>query len=451
MERDTFDQRLPHLVGLFRAWAKKWTRDPAEIDDIVQQTSLMALEKLHQLRSDDEPQILSWLHRVEYSVFASRVRKRKILREVTGADATLSNVAARDSSNVDGAIADTIPPIPPFDSPASEEPLLWFNELTPLLPAKLAALAAAFVEVYKSGDAKRVGYAQAIADLSRSRRCPALGDVSPKMVRRYMQSVRSTTLKLVRWSGFSATFDAWDTGRVFNIAEAQSHLMRSLSGVDDGSRRLIGFWDEMAYFFSPVEQRQDDCDVKALLDAPIDEEWPKAIPIDDISRYLKSDTCRRHLAENAQRRRLMRERSELCWWTDKVPLREKWVRDLKNVCSANAALARYQVVRSEWDRRFDYRSNVLTLEGEERGRLGMMMLECQQLAYLSLRGWESLWANEAIAPFHKKRILTFVQALLKLRRPALPLPYSDVAGFKATSIESRKWIKRYFEDLTQEP
>jgi RNA polymerase sigma-70 factor (ECF subfamily) len=95
-----FAERLPHeLPGLVR-YARALTRDPADADDLVQETLTRALDRAGSFRGDAS--LATWLHRILHNLAVDRVRR---LREVPTED--VAEIAERqwraDSYTVDAA------------------------------------------------------------------------------------------------------------------------------------------------------------------------------------------------------------------------------------------------------------------------------------------------------------------------------------------------------------
>lgn len=85
-------------VGLIAATAQRLLRDPADVDDIVQETFLIGFEQLERLV---EPAALrGWLVRIAVSRVHRRFRWRKLTGWITGAEvaAALDDQAAPDAS-----------------------------------------------------------------------------------------------------------------------------------------------------------------------------------------------------------------------------------------------------------------------------------------------------------------------------------------------------------------
>lgn len=70
---------MVEMLPSLRAFALSLTRDPAEADDVVQETLLRALASLHQFTPGTN--LKAWLFRIERNVFYTRYRKRH--RETT--------------------------------------------------------------------------------------------------------------------------------------------------------------------------------------------------------------------------------------------------------------------------------------------------------------------------------------------------------------------------------
>jgi RNA polymerase sigma-70 factor (ECF subfamily) len=69
-ERDA----LPHLDALYSA-ALKYTRSPAEAEDLVQETFLKAFASFHQYR--DGTNLRAWLHRILTNTYINTYRKKQ--------------------------------------------------------------------------------------------------------------------------------------------------------------------------------------------------------------------------------------------------------------------------------------------------------------------------------------------------------------------------------------
>lgn len=65
---------IVELLPALRAFARSLTRNPAEADDLLQETLVKALDKIHQFTPGTN--MKAWLFTIERNVFYSRYRKR---------------------------------------------------------------------------------------------------------------------------------------------------------------------------------------------------------------------------------------------------------------------------------------------------------------------------------------------------------------------------------------
>lgn len=85
-DRRAFEQLLRRHQGMVRAQLRRLLHgDDARVDDLAQETFLLAWRKLHQFRG--EARFSTWLYRIAYSCFLQARRKQSSPAETIGCDA----------------------------------------------------------------------------------------------------------------------------------------------------------------------------------------------------------------------------------------------------------------------------------------------------------------------------------------------------------------------------
>ena len=231
-----FEERLTHFLPWIRERAHKFTSDPGEVDEIVQETCLQALTKLDSFRGSDDPQFLTWLHRIELNAFRAMWRRSRRHR---------MNELTEEPRCEDPAVGEN----------AQDDPIQWFRDLLPELPERYGEIANAYIRCADEGKITGSRYTAVVAEhLNKSNRSRPL---TPHGVRRSLDKMRGWILDRFRWGSFVAALDFWDLGHHLDMTKTLNYLATLCEAKGSADKGAVRFWDEMTYQFALSLHRLD--------------------------------------------------------------------------------------------------------------------------------------------------------------------------------------------------